>query len=137
MTIVFSLLTIFISLATFSIAFSQMKIASAKNKLDLYNKRFNIYVTALEYFQACWHKSYKEMEEKSFAITHAYRESRFLFAIDDGIYKTLGEIQQNGATILAFEKYKYEKENNLTPHRLESETLHKNACQARLDFQKI
>ena len=76
------------------------------------------------------------MEEKSFAITHAYRESRFLFAIDDGIYKTLGEIQQNGATILAFEKYKYEKENNLTPHRLESETLHKNACQARLDFQK-
>ena len=136
MTILFSLLTIFISLATFSIAFSQMKIASAKNRLDLYNKRFNIYVTALEYFQACWHKSHKEIEEKSFEITHAYREARFLFAMEDGIYTTLGKIQQNGSTILAFEKHKYERENNLTNDRLHLETLHENACNARLDFQK-
>ena len=49
----------------------------------------------------------------------------------------LRKIQQNGSTILAFEKHKYERENNLTNDRLHLETLHENACNARLDFQKI
>ena len=56
--------------------------------------------------------------------------------MEDGIYTTLGKIQQNGSTILAFEKHKYERENNLTNDRLHLETLHENACNARLDFQK-
>jgi hypothetical protein len=50
--------TIFISgvvavvgVATLAVAWSQMRIASAKTKLDLYNKRFNVYLAALEYYQ--------------------------------------------------------------------------------------
>lgn len=136
MALFISILAVLISAATFSVAFSQMKIASAKTKLDLYNKRFNIYVTALEYFLACWHEEYAGIKEKSLEITHAYRESRFLFAKEDGIYETLGKIQQNGSIVLAFEKHSYERANSLTKDRLDLDVMNNNAMEARFDFQK-
>ncbi|MDI2112615.1 hypothetical protein [Commensalibacter nepenthis] len=43
----------FIGIITCVIAYSQMKIASAKVKLDLYERRFNVYMTALSCYQAC------------------------------------------------------------------------------------
>lgn len=136
MTLLVSILALLMSIAAFSVAFSQMKIASAKTKLDLYNKRFQIYVTALEYFQACYKKSHIEIEEKSFEITKVYRESRFLFAKEDGIYETLGKIQQNGSTILTFEKNKYEIENNRTNNQFDLDIHHEHAVKARLDFEE-
>ncbi len=33
-----------VSIVTLSVAWSQMRIASAKTKLDLYNKRFSVYL---------------------------------------------------------------------------------------------
>lgn len=135
-TLIVSIATVLISIATFSVAYSQMKIASAKTKLDLYNKRFNVYATALDYAQATWHQSHEIIKEKAIEFTKSYRESQFLFETSDGVYETLGKIQQNGATIHAYEKHKYERENNLTNDRLDLTMLHESSMNARLDFER-
>ena len=135
-TMIISLATILLSIATFTIAYSQMKIASAKTKLDLYNKRFNVYVTALDYYQATWHEPHEKIKEKSIEFTKSYRESQFLFDSNNGVYETLGKIQQNGAKIYAYEKYKYESENNLTKDRLDLNTMHESSVTALFDFEK-
>lgn len=135
-TLVVSIAAVLVSIATFSVAYSQMKIASAKIKLDLYNKRFNVYLSALDYCQATWNEPHEKIKERGNQFTKSYRESQFLFETSDGVYETLGKIQQNGSRIHAYEKHKYERENNLTNDRLVLNTLHESSMNARLDFDK-
>ncbi|WP_243412499.1 hypothetical protein [Stenotrophomonas maltophilia] len=89
--------TVLLSIATILIALSQMKIASSKARLDLYNKRFAIYTTALEYFQALWEKSDTPLKACEANMIKAFRESKFLFKQSDGIYETLERIKDAGA----------------------------------------
>lgn len=89
--------TVLLSIAAILIALSQMKIASAKARLDLYNKRFAIYTTALEYFQALWEKSETPLKVCEANMIKAFRESKFLFKKSDGIYETLEKIKDAGA----------------------------------------
>jgi hypothetical protein len=79
-----------VGLGALLIAFMQWKIARDKLKLDLYNKRFAIYVAALETYQVVT-KSYDiEQGEKALtALVKATREARFLFERDSGIYELL------------------------------------------------
>lgn len=77
------------------VAYSQMRIASAKTKLDLYNKRFAIYVSALDFYQALWNEP-DAVLKISAATTRAYRESQFLFDRADGVYETFGKLHQHG-----------------------------------------
>lgn len=135
-TLIVSIATVLISIATFSVAYSQMKIASAKTKLDLYNKRFAVYVSALDYYQATWSEPHDKIKEKRNQFTKFYRESKFLFEPSDGVYETLGRIQQNGSSIYAYEKHKYERENNLTNNRLDLHAMHEHSIKARLEFEK-
>lgn len=135
-TLIVSIATILISIATFSVAYSQMKIASAKTKLDLYNKRFNVYVSALNYYQSTWHESHEKIKEKGIEFTKSYRESQFLFGPSDGVYETLGKIQQNGSCIHGYEQHKYEMENNLTRDGLDLHAMHESSVNARSDFDE-
>lgn len=96
--------TAILGLATLAIALSQMKIASAKTKLDLYNKRFAIYIASLDYYHALWHESNAVAQEKSIAQSKGYREALFLFNEKDDVYKTLGEIQSKGASVRSYAK---------------------------------
>ncbi|MBA0429422.1 MULTISPECIES: hypothetical protein [Stenotrophomonas] len=89
--------TVFLSIATILIALSQMKIASSKSRLDLYNKRFAIYTTALEYYQVLWGKSDASLKVSEANMIKAFRESKFLFKKSDGIYGTLEKIKDAGA----------------------------------------
>nr|WP_313216949.1 hypothetical protein [Stenotrophomonas geniculata] len=89
--------TVFLSIATILIALSQMKIASSKARLDLYNKRFAIYTTALEYYQVLWGKSDASLKVSEANMIKAFRESKFLFKKSDGIYGTLEKIKDAGA----------------------------------------
>ncbi|HGM5526086.1 TPA: hypothetical protein ACKP1A_000601 [Stenotrophomonas maltophilia] len=89
--------TVFLSIATILIALSQMKIASSKARLDLYNKRFAIYTTALEYYQVLWGKSDASLKVSEANMIKAFRESKFLFKKSDGIYETLEKIKDAGA----------------------------------------
>lgn len=84
-----SVATLCIGYATYKTARSQMKIASAKVRLDLYNKRFNIYVLALEYYQTYYNKLDGDLRLKGAEFIRHYRESLFLFSEEDGIYETL------------------------------------------------
>lgn len=89
--------TVLLSIATILIALSQMKIASSKARLDLYNKRFAIYTTALEYYQVLWGKSDASLKVSEANMIKAFRESKFLFKSSDGIYETLEKIKDAGA----------------------------------------
>lgn len=135
-TLIVSIATVLISIATFLVAYSQMKIASAKTKLDLYNKRFAVYVSALDYYLATCNESHDEIKQKGHQFSKFYRESQFLFDPTDGVMETLGKILQNGADIYAYEEYKFRKENNLTEDRLDLSRMHENRTNAAFDFAK-
>lgn len=96
-----------------TVAWSQMRIASAKTKLDLYNKRFSVYLAALEYYQYIFAESKEDMKGKANKLTHAYRESKFLFDEKDGIYETLGRIQKASGVIRAYEEFKQSPNKNV------------------------
>lgn len=89
-----------------TVAWSQMRIASAKTKLDLYNKRFSVYLAALEYYQYTFSESKDDLRAKANKLIHAYRESKFLFDEKDGIYETLGRIQKAMGVIRGYEEFK-------------------------------
>lgn len=105
-TFYLSIAAAMLGLATFFVAFSQMKIAGAKVRLDLYNKRFNVYVAALEYYQAMWNHPISRLNEKAESFIKHYRESSFLFSSKDGIYETLTRIKDNGAVVKTHEEWK-------------------------------
>jgi hypothetical protein len=105
-TMVVSVVGGVVGLIALTVAWSQMRIASAKTKLDLYNKRFSVYLAALEYYQYAFSESKEDLKAKSNKLTHAYRESKFLFDAKDGIYETLGRIQGAGAAIRAHDEFK-------------------------------
>lgn len=100
-----------VSLATLSIGYTQMKIASAKVKLDLYNKRFNVYLSALEYYQAMWKQTDVDLKEKAAEFIKCYRESLFLFSEKDGIHQTLTKIKDRAAIVSAYDEWKKSESN--------------------------
>lgn len=132
-TLIVSVVTL---VSTFSVAYAQMKIASAKIKLDLYNKRFAVYISALDYYQATWDEPHDKIKEKGKQLTKSYRESKFLFEPSDGVYETIGKIQWNGTVIRSCEEHKHQRENNLTDDRLCLSTLHELSMKARDEFER-
>ncbi|VVP87881.1 hypothetical protein PS938_01308 [Pseudomonas fluorescens] len=105
-TVIVSIVGAVVGLIALTVAWSQMKIASAKTKLDLYNKRFSVYLAALEYYQTIYSESKDVLKEKSVKLTHAYRESRFLFEERDRIHETLGRVRNGGSAIRAHEEFR-------------------------------
>ncbi|MGF6199794.1 hypothetical protein [Pseudomonas laurylsulfatiphila] len=105
-TFYLSIAAALISLATFTVGYSQMRIASAKTKFDLYNKRFSVYLAALEFYQYMHSDVQEELKSKSNKLTHAYRESKFLFDAEDGVYETLGRIQKAGVPVRVYSEFK-------------------------------
>ncbi|WP_448092697.1 hypothetical protein [Pseudomonas lini] len=105
-TLYLSIAAALISLATFTVGYSQMRIATAKTKLDLYNKRFSVYLAALEFYQYMHSDAQEDLKSKSNKLVHAYRESKFLFDTKDGIYETVGRIQKAGAPVRAYNEFR-------------------------------
>jgi len=103
-TVILSVTASFVSIATLLVALSQVKIASAKTRLDLYNKRFNVYATALDYYKAAWGDSEQPVKIVAANFIKAYRESQFLFKASDGVYDTLTKIKDAGAAATGLEK---------------------------------
>ncbi|WP_047528493.1 hypothetical protein [Pseudomonas sp. 11/12A] len=133
-TLVVSSVTAMIGVATLVVGYSQMKIASAKVRLDLYNKRFNVYVATLEYYQSAYGKVEGSMKAKSAEFIKCYRESQFLFDPKDGVFDTLKNIMTSGNKILVYE----DTLSGAQPH-ISSETthlLHEKSVEARQRFEK-
>lgn len=98
--------TIVIGLITAFIAYSQMRIASAKVKLDLYNKRFNVYLVTLDYYQSIDSNDVGSMQRKYEEFVKCCRESQFLFDKSDGVSNTLEKLMKNGGDILSYDRNK-------------------------------
>ncbi|MEN5200140.1 hypothetical protein ABE525_13020 [Pseudomonas wadenswilerensis] len=98
-TFYLSIAAALVSLAILTVGYIQMKIASVKVRLDLYSKRFNVYLSALSYHQAVWGKGNGDFYSNQTEFIKCYRESRFLFEKKDGIYDALTKIKNCGGII--------------------------------------
>jgi len=132
-TIVISGVLAVVGVMTLLVGIAQMKIASAKVKLDLYNKRFNVYLATLEYYQSAYGKVEGSMRTKSVEFVKCYRESQFLFDKNDKIFETLNRIMTLGNKILVYE----ETQSGATNVSQETEhLLHEKSVEARFAFEK-
>ena len=88
------------------IAYQQMMTNKSKLKLDLYNKRFNIYASALTFHQELMSEGLTKETHRNFI--EAKQSSKFLFNPIDGIYKVLNEIHTNSFKVTGYRKYSEE-----------------------------
>lgn len=128
-TFYLSITAALVSLATLTVGYTQMKIASAKVKLDLYNKRFNVYLSALEYYQSVWGGSHDDFKQKASEFIKCYRESQFLFSEKDGIYETLTSIKNSGGVIGIFLEMEGKDERSKSASNMEM--LHEKCVASR------
>lgn len=110
--LIISVAALVVSVGVGVIAYWQYRNANAKLKLDLYEKRFGVYVSVLDFFQSCTRDQadVKMIEEKYFVFIKSYRESKFLFAKRDGIYSILTEVKDVGHRVLEDKRGYYDSE---------------------------
>lgn len=135
-TVIVSVVGAVVGLIALTVAWSQMKIASAKTKLDLYNKRFGVYLAALEYYQDIHSEARENLKVKAYKFIHAFRESKFLFDVKDGIYETLERLQKNGAIVRAFEDYRLGRNQHHNADKDMEWNLHNNSLAAHTEMGK-
>jgi hypothetical protein len=90
-------LTLFTTTIVVYIAWQQWRTNREKLRLDLYQKRFSVYESTLEYYQLVIVHSEISSEEKDKIerdFIKACRESKFLFSYKDGIFNLLNEIRK-------------------------------------------
>lgn len=98
-----AIVTTLISLAAFAVAWFSLIINEEKFRLDLYNKRFDIYLRTVKFYQALM----RLQESKEAGIFDALqvgfiiatRESKFLFAPNSGVYDLLSRLNTASFTI--------------------------------------
>ena len=129
-TFYLSIAAALVSLATLTVGYTQMKIASAKVKLDLYNKRFNVYLSALEYYQAMWKQTDGDLKEKGAEFIKCYRESLFLFSEKSGVHETLTRIKNSGGIVSTYEELK-KADAGINSHGPNIDALHTKSVDAR------
>jgi hypothetical protein len=87
------------------VASRQSKTNMAKLRLDLYDKRFAIYESALSFYQALAVEP-KALQTEIFMSAHrsflkAHREAQFLFDDDSGVFELMGKINLDAFKIIA------------------------------------
>jgi hypothetical protein len=92
-------LAVLISLAAFVVALFSLVVSEEKFRLDLYNKRFDIYVRTIRFYEV-----YHNPEDENFTPLHrdfvlASLESQFLFAPESGVYSLLNQLNLDSFTI--------------------------------------
>jgi hypothetical protein len=97
-------LTILISFLAFVVALFSLMVSEEKFRLDLYNKRFEIYVRTVKFYQSLM--SSKESKEKGALeplqqeFILASRESQFLFDPTSGVYDLLYRLNMASLKII-------------------------------------
>lgn len=98
------LVTLLLSALALLVVYSQMRIASAKVRLDLYNRRFTIYQSALELYAALFNQGQHDINAIRQKFITSVRESRFLFDEKDGVSAALEIIRTNCEMVNDFAK---------------------------------
>lgn len=78
-----------------------------KLRFDLYDRRFEIYLTVLNFYQALvlWDGS-AEQVALQMPFLRSYRESMFLFPPESGVYELLTEFHTHAYNITQYEKFR-------------------------------
>jgi hypothetical protein len=89
--------SIFISLVAVVISTFSYFVASERFRLDLYNKRFDIYMRTVKFYQALLNSEVGMADGRPFVALRAdfiiaSRESRFLFSPESGVYDLLNRL---------------------------------------------
>jgi hypothetical protein len=92
-----------ISLVALIVAAFSLFVASERFRLDLYNKRFDIYVRTVRFYQSLM-TSKRDDEDETFAALRkdfilATREAQFLFSPESGIYDLLNRLNSDSFKI--------------------------------------
>jgi hypothetical protein len=97
-----SMMTTAVSILAFVVAFFALWVSADKLRLDLYNKRFDIYLRTLKFQQALFRTGKEDGTlaalQTDFMI--ASRESTFLFSPKSGVYDQLRKLLEASATIM-------------------------------------
>lgn len=90
-----AVLPIVISAAVAYMSYSQLQTNRLKLKLGLYNRRFNVYQSALNYYLDFYYKATNKNQSENAGrkFVSSYRESKFLFDEKSGVYDQLTVIK--------------------------------------------
>ena len=103
-----AVLPIVISFAVGLIAYWQYRLASKKLKLDLYNRRFDVFVACLNFYQALIGSDITEkraeFDAKHLAFIKAFREAQFLFKPGSGVYEVMDEYSKHAMRIIFYKE---------------------------------
>jgi hypothetical protein len=85
----------------------QWKTNQEKLRFDLYDRRFEIYLAVLNYYQALalWDGSVEQIALQM-PFLRAYRESMFLFPPKSGVYEWLTDFQSHAYNITQYERFR-------------------------------
>jgi hypothetical protein len=85
----------------------QWKTNQEKLRFDLYDSRFEIYLTVLNFYQALalWDGSAEQIALQM-PFLRAYQESMFLFPPESGVYQLLTEFQSHAYNITQYERFR-------------------------------
>lgn len=88
-----------------AISARQWRTNREKLRLDLYNRRFEIYIRVLGFYQELiqWEGSSEQVERQA-PFIKAYAESRFMFPPQSGVYEYLKEFSGHAFKIVQFKK---------------------------------
>ena len=84
-------LTMLIAASVALIAYYQWKTNREKLRLDLYQRRFEIYLRVLDFHFAIWQQDEPKLDLLHVPFMKAFWESKFLFPEKSGIYDLLDE----------------------------------------------
>ncbi len=84
-------LTMLIAASVALIAFYQWKTNREKLRLDLYQRRFEIYLRVLDFHMALWQQDEHKLDLLHVPFMKAFCDSKFLFPKKSGIYDFLDE----------------------------------------------
>jgi hypothetical protein len=84
----------------------QWKTNQEKLRFDLYDRRFEIYLAVLNFYQALvlWEGTEAQIALQM-PFLRAYRESMFLFPPESGVYQLLTEFHSHAYNITQYEKF--------------------------------
>jgi hypothetical protein len=93
-----------ISLVALAISTFSYFVAPERFRLDLHNKRFDIYVRTVKFYQALLSSEVGMADGRSFVALRAdfiiaVKESRFLFSPESGVYDLLNRLNSASITI--------------------------------------
>ena len=82
------------------------KVEATKLRLDLYNRRFQIFVSIFDFYEASWRGPIQPSNTVARTkFFRAYQESGFLFSKDSGIQDVMKKLLDDSGVVIGFKEH--------------------------------